>query len=142
MVNRKANLSLILVITMLMITTAFSTLNEDEIERYLKQINKPAVKSIKIPDGDIIDCVDIYNQLAFDNPLLKNHTIQMKPSSFPKDLPSTSYKQSEGIVTQLWHKYGECPENTVPVRRTTREDILRWRGPLETFGKKTVGLKS
>lgn len=28
-------------------------------------------------DGDIIDCVDIYKQLAFDHPALKNHTIQV-----------------------------------------------------------------
>jgi len=28
-------------------------------------------------DGDIIDCVDIYQQPAFDHPLLKNHTIQV-----------------------------------------------------------------
>ncbi|XP_020523023.1 uncharacterized protein LOC110007289 [Amborella trichopoda] len=27
-------------------------------------------------DGDVIDCVDIYKQPAFDHPLLKNHTIQ------------------------------------------------------------------
>ena len=29
------------------------------------------------PDGDIIDCVDINKQPAFDHPLLKNHTIQV-----------------------------------------------------------------
>ena len=28
-------------------------------------------------DGDIIDCVDIYKQPAFDHPALKNHTIQV-----------------------------------------------------------------
>ena len=28
-------------------------------------------------DGDIIDCVDIYKQPAFDHPVLKNHTIQV-----------------------------------------------------------------
>ena len=32
---------------------------------------------IQSPDGDIIDCVDIYKQPAFDHPLLKNHTIQV-----------------------------------------------------------------
>ncbi|KAK1285918.1 hypothetical protein QJS10_CPB20g00477 [Acorus calamus] len=27
-------------------------------------------------DGDIIDCIDIYRQSAFDHPLRYNHTIQ------------------------------------------------------------------
>jgi len=28
-------------------------------------------------DGDIIDCVNIYGQPAFDHPALKNHTIKV-----------------------------------------------------------------
>lgn len=32
------------------------------------------------PDGDVIDCVYISHQPAFDHPLLKNHTIQVSPS--------------------------------------------------------------
>ncbi|KAL6002948.1 hypothetical protein ACLOJK_023170 [Asimina triloba] len=28
-------------------------------------------------DGNITDCVDIYEQLAFDQPALRNHTIQV-----------------------------------------------------------------
>jgi hypothetical protein len=33
------------------------------------------------PDGDIIDCVHISKQPAFDHPLLKNHTIQVNSLS-------------------------------------------------------------
>ncbi|GAU31341.1 hypothetical protein TSUD_315510 [Trifolium subterraneum] len=55
---------------------AYSSSLETEIEAKLKLLNKPAVKSIKSEDGDIIDCVDIYKQPAFDHPALKNHTIQ------------------------------------------------------------------
>ena len=33
------------------------------------------------PDGDIIDCVHISHQPAFDHPLLKNHTIQVSQST-------------------------------------------------------------
>ncbi|XP_010527463.1 PREDICTED: uncharacterized protein LOC104804800 [Tarenaya hassleriana] len=114
---------LFLVITALVITTSsgrreLSELQEAEIQRHLKRINEPAVKSIKSLDGDIFDCVNITNQLAFDHPLLKNHTIQ---SGF--------------ISTQLWQRSGKCPENTVPIRRTTREDLLRW-GSIESYGKK------
>lgn len=34
------------------------------------------------PDGDIIDCVHISNQAAFDHPSLKNHQIQVFLSLF------------------------------------------------------------
>ncbi|WZZ61554.1 hypothetical protein YC2023_061661 [Brassica napus] len=54
-----------------------SDLHEQEIKLRLKQLNKPAIKSIHSPDGDIIDCVWIYDQPAFDHPLFKNHTIQV-----------------------------------------------------------------
>lgn len=35
----------------------------------------------------------------------------------------------------MWQKYGECPENTIPIRRTKKEEILRAKS-LESFGKK------
>uniref|UniRef100_A0A2N9GWH5 Neprosin PEP catalytic domain-containing protein n=1 Tax=Fagus sylvatica TaxID=28930 RepID=A0A2N9GWH5_FAGSY len=47
-----------------------------EVDRKLKLLNKPAIKSIKSEDEDIIDCVDIYKQPAFDHPALRNHKIQ------------------------------------------------------------------
>ncbi|CAN6823595.1 unnamed protein product [Brassica oleracea] len=54
----------------------FSDHKEIEVERLLKRLNKHALISIKSEDGDIIDCVPIHSQLAFDHPLLKNHNIQ------------------------------------------------------------------
>ncbi|XP_040956028.1 uncharacterized protein [Gossypium hirsutum] len=54
--------------------------NFKDVEEKLKQLNKPAVKTIQSEDGDIIDCVDIYKQPAFDHPALKNHVIQVKLS--------------------------------------------------------------
>jgi hypothetical protein len=51
------------------------------LHRHLKRFNKPAVKSIESPDGDIIDCVHISHQPAFDHPYLKNHTIQVNSSA-------------------------------------------------------------
>jgi len=39
-------------------------------------------------DGDIIACVDIYKQPAFDHPALKNHTIQVNlQAPFHKPFP-------------------------------------------------------
>ncbi|KAL3537235.1 hypothetical protein ACH5RR_000601 [Cinchona calisaya] len=84
------------------------------------------------PDGDTIDCVDIYHQPAFDHPLLKNRTIQMRPSNFPKGLFGESNmstfkphnKNDRQPITQLWQLNGKCPEGTIPIRRTTQEGLL------------------
>ncbi|CAH9071087.1 unnamed protein product [Cuscuta europaea] len=50
-------------------------INETEkmkaVHALLKKINKPAMKTIHSPDGDIIDCVAYHQQPAFDDPLLK-----------------------------------------------------------------------
>ncbi|CBI18666.3 hypothetical protein AAG906_012660 [Vitis piasezkii] len=111
-----------------------------EIKKHLKRLNKRAVKTIKSRDGDIIDCVRVTHQPAFDHPMLKNHTIQMKPSFHPEGLftemkaPSKSHKRSKP-VTQLWQLNGRCPKGTVPIRRTKREDVLR-ANSISRFGKK------
>ncbi|KAL7234033.1 hypothetical protein ACSBR1_017602 [Camellia fascicularis] len=117
----------------------------DDVYMQLKHLNKPALKSIKSPDGDIIDCVHISHQSAFDHPLLKNHTIQMRPSYHPEGLFEEN-KQSipnsnEGIsksITQLWHLNGRCPEETIPIRRTKMKEILR-ASSIKSFGKKQHG---
>ncbi|KAF8101282.1 hypothetical protein N665_0208s0066 [Sinapis alba] len=109
----------------------FSDHKEIEVERLLKRLNKHALISIKSDDGDIIDCVPIHSQPAFDHPLLRNHTIQMRPSFIPEST-STTYTKN---YTQAWNKNGRCPENTVSIRRIKREDILR-SNFIEDFGKK------
>ncbi|KAL0862161.1 hypothetical protein Bca101_041279 [Brassica carinata] len=111
----------------------FSDHQEIEVERLLKRLNKHALISIKSDDGDIIDCVPIQSQLAFDHPLLKNHTIQMRPSFIPES--TSTYTTDITNVTQVWNKNGRCPENTVAIRRIKKEDILRSKS-IENFGKK------
>ncbi|KAH0460781.1 hypothetical protein IEQ34_008356 [Dendrobium chrysotoxum] len=142
-----------------------------ETKRHLDKLNKPAVKSIKSPDGDIIDCVNVSHQPSFDHPLFRNHTIQVslslslslentlneakiqfpfsmqaRPSFHPEaqydesklasKLSSSSHnKQSSKQISQLWHKNGRCPENTIPIRRTKEEDVLR-ASSLKSYGKK------
>ncbi|EFH56355.1 hypothetical protein ARALYDRAFT_903838 [Arabidopsis lyrata subsp. lyrata] len=108
---------------------------EIKVLRHLKRFNKPTVKSIKSEDGDVIDCVPITNQPAFDHPLLKNHTIQMRPSFYPVS-DSTYTKKEAKAITQVWHKTGECPKNTVPIRRTKKEDLLRPKS-IRSFGRKS-----
>ncbi|CAN6373210.1 unnamed protein product [Urochloa humidicola] len=105
-----------------------------QVQNLLKQLNKAPVASIQSPDGDIIDCVHISKQPAFDHPLLKNHTIQMRPSYHPGGLYNGS-NIAPHPPTQTWHQNGKCPENTVPIRRTREEDVLR-ASSVERYGKK------
>ncbi|XP_013584785.1 PREDICTED: uncharacterized protein LOC106293666 [Brassica oleracea var. oleracea] len=113
----------------------FSDHQEIKVERLLKRLNKHALISIKSEDGDIIDCVPIHSQPAFDHPLLKNHIIQMKPSFIPES--TSTYTKKKINATQAWHKNGRCPKNTVPIRRIKKEDILRSKS-IKSYGKKTT----
>ncbi|MCH97243.1 hypothetical protein A2U01_0018236, partial [Trifolium medium] len=88
------------------------------IRTHLKKINKPASL-----DGDLIDCVLTHQQPAFDHPKLKGHT-PLDPPKRPKGYYKNGINVSERF--QLWTDSDEaCPEGTVPIRRTTEEDILR-----------------
>ncbi|MBA0787326.1 hypothetical protein Gotri_024903 [Gossypium trilobum] len=110
--------------------------NFKEIDEKLKQLNKPAVKTIQSEDGDIIDCVDIYKQPAFDLHALKNHIIQMKPSFDLKEERLSSKNESTKLaIFQTWQRSGSCPEGTVPIRRIRREDLLRAKS-VQQFGRK------
>ncbi|KAG6473166.1 uncharacterized protein LOC122027354 [Zingiber officinale] len=111
-----------------------------EVQRHLKRLNKQAVKSIKSPDGDIIDCVHISHQPAFDHPFLKSHTIQTMPSSHPEgslfaENKAASQNKTPSSMAQLWHQNGRCPGDTIPIRRTRREDVLR-ASSVKRYGKK------
>lgn len=110
-----------------------------EVKKHLRRLNKAAVKSIKSPDGDIIDCIHRSHQHAFDHPSFKNHTIQLRPSYHPEELFSGSKSRETETkpkpITQLWHMNGRCPEGTIPVRRIKKEDLMR-ASSVSTFGKK------
>ncbi|CAL4990958.1 unnamed protein product [Urochloa decumbens] len=109
-----------------------------QVQSLLRRLNKPSLASIQSPDGDIIDCVHISKQPAFDHPLLKNHTIQMRPSYHPGGLYD-ELNFTTRPITQIWHQNGsKCPENTIPIRRTKEEDVLR-TSSIKMYGKKTPG---
>lgn len=102
------------------------------IRSYLKKINKPAVKTIESPDGDVIDCVLSHLQPAFDHPQLKGQK-PVEPPERPKGHDSVD-ALTESF--QLWTDSGEaCPEGTIPIRRTTEKDVLR-ASKLRRFGRK------
>ncbi|KAH0660208.1 hypothetical protein KY289_028956 [Solanum tuberosum] len=101
-------------------------------EKQLKLLNKPAVKTIKTIYGDIYNCVDFYKQPAFDHPLLKNHSfhpqaclLNMKPTLFRTEKKSEN--SSTTPSSRMWLKGKGCPLGTVPIKRITKEDLIRQR---------------
>ncbi|KAK7367831.1 hypothetical protein VNO80_09849 [Phaseolus coccineus] len=98
----------------------------------LQQINKPSVKTIQSPDGDVIDCVVSHQQPAFDHPILKGH----KPLDPPERPKGHNKRDILSENFQLWTMLGEsCPEGTIPIRRTTEQDMLR-ASSVSRFGRK------
>ncbi|KAE8716555.1 polygalacturonase [Hibiscus syriacus] len=88
--------------------------------------------AVQSPDGDIIDCVLLHHQPAFDHPRLKG----TKPLD-PPERPSGVNRNGMGADDfQLWSMSGEsCPEGTIPIRRTTEADLLR-ASSVRRFGRK------
>ncbi|XP_047324615.1 uncharacterized protein LOC124928126 [Impatiens glandulifera] len=74
---------------------------------------KGTVQTIKTLNGDIIDCVNIYKQISFDNPLIKSSQLDLNLEQMKRDnyIPKN---------VQDWHIYGECPFQTVPILRSRR----------------------
>ncbi|XP_074581656.1 protein neprosin-like [Curcuma longa] len=102
------------------------------ISAHLRRLNKPAVKTIKSPDGDLIDCIPSHLQPAFDHPKLSG---RRRPSD-PPERPKGYNASSSSFHFQAWASSGEsCPEETVPIRRTMRQDILR-ASSIQRFGRK------
>ncbi|KAF8775600.1 hypothetical protein HU200_004376 [Digitaria exilis] len=58
----------------------------------------------------------------------------MRPSYHPGGLYDDSNIAAHPI-TQIWHQKGKCPENTIPIRRTKEEDVLR-ASSIKRYGKK------
>ncbi|RLM69682.1 hypothetical protein C2845_PM17G10500 [Panicum miliaceum] len=61
----------------------------------------------------------------------------MRPSYHPGDLHDDDDSNiARRPITQTWHQNGsKCPENTIPIRRTKEEDILR-ASAVGRYGKK------
>ncbi|XP_017433345.1 uncharacterized protein LOC108340455 isoform X2 [Vigna angularis] len=96
------------------------TLKENlELERQLKLINKPPIKTINTKNGDIVDWIDIYKQLAFDHPLLKDHKLQRKHSFQKSSMKNLANKPNFNLEKV------QCLKGSIPIRRTTKEDLIR-----------------
>ncbi|XP_043700403.1 probable (S)-N-methylcoclaurine 3'-hydroxylase isozyme 2 [Telopea speciosissima] len=124
-----------------------STEEDLELERQLNILNKPAVKSIKTKYGDIYDCVDFYKQPAFDHPLLKDHIPKVKPKLFLRETIKEVSSRVKHVDLGL--EGGGCPSETVPIRRTSKEDLIRAKAfakshsrKIQVTGKKFAGYQT
>ncbi|KAL5228640.1 hypothetical protein ABZP36_016905 [Zizania latifolia] len=117
---------------------------KDELLRYktimaqVARMKKASVKTIQSPDGDVIDCVPAHLQPAFDHPKLRGQKPEDEPEERPKVAGGAAAKQDEeeAVFPQAWTDGGEsCPPGAVPVRRTTKRDLLR-SSSVQRFGMK------
>lgn len=66
---------------------------------------------------------------------------QLRPNFHPeglfsdKKVSSSSSNEKSKPITQLWHLNGRCPEGTIPIRRTKKDDLLR-ASSIKTYGRK------
>lgn len=69
------------------------------IQNQLLKLNKPAVKTIQSPDGDVIDCVSSRSQPAFDHPLLQNHVLQVQLQDFANHHSARAHTHTHKLHT-------------------------------------------
>ncbi|KAM0861509.1 hypothetical protein ACQ4PT_045851 [Festuca glaucescens] len=72
-------------------------------------------KTIQLKCGDVYDCIDVNLQPSLNHPQLKDHKIQMQPSSFPIVLDTEP--QFPHSASQVQPSIIDCPVGTVPVLR-------------------------
>ncbi|XP_042467203.1 uncharacterized protein LOC122050362 [Zingiber officinale] len=75
----------------------------------------------------------MYKQPAFDHPLLKNHTLQLKPSSLPKGM-----KLAKSKPDSFYAFNDSCPSGTVLVHRTQKQDLIESKLLRTQFTKQVV----
>ncbi|KAM3263375.1 hypothetical protein P3L10_000369 [Capsicum annuum] len=104
-----------------------SSFEDMKLEKQLKLLNKPAIKTIKTSYGDIYDCIDFYKQPAFDHPLLKDHNFYPKMKANLLRINQNSSASTSSKSLTLRSKDGGCPSETVPIKRITKDDLIRHR---------------
>ncbi|XP_042387912.1 uncharacterized protein LOC121980006 [Zingiber officinale] len=112
------NFHIIYIMLLRIIFLVFISIQRTQAKSWNKK-TKHSLKTIQTITGDLFDCVDMYKQPAFDHPLLKNHTLQLKPSSLPKGMKLTKSKS-----TSFYGFNDTCPSGTVLVHRTQTQDLI------------------
>ncbi|XP_019418637.1 PREDICTED: uncharacterized protein LOC109329427 [Lupinus angustifolius] len=118
MAQPSIHISMFYVVVLLVVTSVLSISIANQIVE-LEKINKPVVKTINSPDGDIIDCVLFHDQPAFDLPELQDQKTILELPEWPMGYNSSDDTKTLIESFQLWsHSGEECPEGTIPIIRT------------------------
>ncbi|CAN0898112.1 hypothetical protein LINGRAHAP2_LOCUS19532, partial [Linum grandiflorum] len=72
--------------------------------------------------GESYDCVDFYQQPAFDHHLLKDHKYEYKVWGHPYDQQNDNHDTD---YFDIWLNEKGCPANTVPIKRITKEELIK-----------------
>ncbi|XP_076903074.1 protein neprosin-like [Bidens hawaiensis] len=76
----------------------------------------------KVKGGDLVDCIDIYKQPAFDHPNLKNHIIQFSVVI----IEGLSYSGAQGNI-KVWNPFVES------IGDYSSYQVMLRTGPLKAF---------
>ncbi|KAL9255801.1 neprosin-like protein [Drosera capensis] len=121
MANRDIFLFFVLLASTLLINSA--TIH-GRLMNSTKQAPKGTIKTMKMPDGDVVYCLDMYKQPALEHPLLKNHILQTEPSK------RTAFNRNHTKLSKIFQSWN-CPDGSVPIRRQVNNDIqVRKRKPV------------
>ncbi|XP_044973423.1 uncharacterized protein LOC123440950 [Hordeum vulgare subsp. vulgare] len=109
-----------LVLLYLVLGTRGSTKTIIQWENASEILTYPQVNKTMMQDGDVYDCIDVNRQPALNHPFLKDHKIQMKPSSFPIGVNINSSVLH--VASQADLPIVECSTGMVPILRSSRRD--------------------
>ena len=74
--------------------------------------------------------------------LLKENEVRSSSSEEKRNKNEDDDQLVKGVLMQMWHTNGtRCPKGTVPIRRSTMNDVLRAKS-LFDFGKKQRKINS
>lgn len=123
-------------------------------QAYVKEHVSPdaIVRTISLPDGDILDCVDMYKQPALRRPEMAGHKIELRPRTLDAEKTTVDraarlrtpaakagdpdMSRTAGAARQVYGAESEmCPEKSVPIRRITM-DVLQHFETLDDFFRK------
>lgn len=109
------------------------------VQALLRRVNKPAVRTIESPDGDLIDCVAAHLQPAFDHRgcagrgrcgARRRGRGVAAAAGAERHGGGRRRRPAVGVV----RRRRVVPEGSVPIRRTTEADVLR-ASSVRRFGR-------
>jgi hypothetical protein len=110
-------------------------------EQYVAQLQaaKHVLKTFDGPSGEIIDCVDVYNQPSLKRQGMEGHAVQLEPTTKPpeaREEQGLKRDQQIQVPNQLFTLTGQtCPEKSAPMARLTMETLKHFSTLDEFFRK-------